>query len=253
MTTTAIADFTTASKPFQISILPASPKVGDAISISITSQDDWVVQSVYGALSNKKLISPKSYVEKFDLGGSSAISLTAPVDKINSSIAETHIVDANSEAIIGSAGSGMLSKVSSKNGAAFIDEEGLYGTLKIEYVSYRSLSWVHDAFVAAGQYILFAKNLVDNSVEKILISVSDSSTNEASVPSLVTIHAKDFCTDLPVPDAGIYINNEYKGVVDSNGKLVIGVLNPGTYSLKIQASNYEDTDADDLANESFTI
>ena len=69
----------------------------------------------------------------------------------------------------------------------------------------------------------------------------------------MTIQAKDFCTDLPIEGARVYLNSVSKGQTDINGKLVVGMLSPGPYSVKIQASGFMPTDSDQLKNDSFTI
>jgi hypothetical protein len=53
--------------------------------------------------------------------------------------------------------------------------------------------------------------------------------------------------------ATIYLNGTNKGYSDSNGRLVISGLYAGTYTLKITKTGYQDTDDDDLENDSITV
>lgn len=254
MTTTAIVDFNlSAGRPYRISVSPSSPKPGDAIGILIDSQDDWTLLSVYGALSNKKIQPAQQYQELINVSGSTSLATTAPVATLLSANSQSPLVNVVSEQIDETAGAVLTPRLAVRNGSLYIDKADLYGSVAVNYRGFQSISWTHDAFLSAGEYVLFAKNLRTNEIERVVINVAGIDSNQSSVPSIVTIQAKDFCTDLPIPGAAVYIDGIYKGVTDSNGKRVVGLLNPRSYSLKIQASGYTSTDTDDLSNESFTI
>lgn len=254
MTQTTIVDFNlSSSRPYRISVSPTSPVVGDAVAVLIDSQDDWSLISVYGALSGKVRQPAQEYEEVVALSGNAALSLTSPVATLLSAQAESPLVNVETEDVDESAGAILTSRMSVRNGSLYMDLSDLYGSLRVKYEGFSTLTWTHDAFNSEGEYVLFAKNLRTNEIERVVINVGDANSNESSVPSIVTIQAKDFCTDLPIEGGSVYIDGIYKGVTDSNGKLVVGLLNPASYSLKIQASGYTSTDADDLSNESFQI
>ena len=254
MTTTAIVDFDLSStRPYRITVSPSSPNIGDAVAILIDSQDDWSLLSVYGALSGKVRQPAQAYEESVNVSGTSSLSVTAPVASVSFAQLESPLVNVKTETLNESAGSIITNRVTSRGGSLFLDEDDLYGTLKVGYSGFSTLVWTHASFLTAGEYVLFAKNLRTGDVERVVINVAGVDENNSSVPSLVTIHAKDFCTDLPVSGASVYIDDIYKGLTDSTGKLVVGILNPDSYSLKIQASGYTSTDSDDLSNDSFTI
>lgn len=69
----------------------------------------------------------------------------------------------------------------------------------------------------------------------------------------IIIESKDYDLDLPIPGAEVYINGEFKGLTDGYGKLNVGKLFLGKYSLKIIASGYKDTDKDALNNDFFIV
>ena len=254
MTTTAIVDFNlSAGRPYRISVSPSSPKPGDAVGILIDSQDDWTLLSVYGTLSNKTIQPAQEYEDVINVSGSTLLATTAPISQLLSANAQSPLIDVVTEQMHESAGAVLSTNLAVRKGSLYIDKTDIYGSISVKYKGYQSHTWTHQAFSVAGEYVLFAKNQRTGDIERVVINVSGADSVEVSVPSLVTIQAKDFCTDLPIAGAAVYLNGVYKGISDSNGKLVVGVLQPGFYSLKIQASGYTSTDADALANESFQI
>lgn len=254
MTTTAIVDFTLAAgRPYRITVSPGSPKAGDALAVLIDSQDAWTLLSVYGGLGPKIVQPAQTYEEVIDLAGAALLPTTAPIASLTSAVCDSPLVDVENEVINESAGATIKPRLAVKNGALYIDQTGLYGSVRIKYLGFPAQTWVHDALPEAGQYVLFAKNTNDGTVEQVVVNVAGADAAESSQPSIVTVQAKDFCSDLPIPGAAIYVNGLFKGFADSLGKLVVGLLNPNVYTLKITAAGYTASDADELANDSFKI
>lgn len=254
MATTAIVDFQAAAgRPYRITVSPSSPKAGDALAVLIDAQDPWTLLSVYGGLGAKKIQPAQTFEEVISVTGEALLATTAPIDQLTSAVCESPLVDVANEAIDESAGAVVKPRLAVRNGSLYLDQPGLYGSVRIKYQGFPSQTWVHSAFPQSGQYVLFAKNTADGTVEQVLVVVAGADATDQSQPSIVTVQAKDFCTDLPIPDAAVYINGLYKGLTDSLGKRVVGLLNPGAYSLKITAAGYTATDADELANDSFAI
>jgi hypothetical protein len=70
----------------------------------------------------------------------------------------------------------------------------------------------------------------------------------------VFLTVKDYCTDLPVAGASVYLDGQFKGTTDNYGRISLGKLIRGrSYGLKITAPGYKDSDTDALANDSFTV
>jgi hypothetical protein len=69
----------------------------------------------------------------------------------------------------------------------------------------------------------------------------------------VVLNVKDACTRERLDSAVVYINEKYAGKTDSDGRLRLGSLNIGTYSLRIEKEGYKPTDKDSLRNDYFTV
>ena len=73
-------------------------------------------------------------------------------------------------------------------------------------------------------------------------------------PTAVNIVVTDFCTGDVVAGASVYVNGSLVGTTNSAGSVYAGMLNPGqTYTLRVTASGYTDSDNDILNNDSFTV
>ena len=154
------------------------------------------------------------------------------------------------------AGQNIKDSISITTGAVAVaikDLDLAFGTISIRYRSFGAQIWRHSPFRHSGSYALYATNPELDKPKQITIRVKDQTKDEQSRPSIVTIQAKDFCTDLPIEGATVYLNSRMKGTTDINGKLVVGMLSPEPYSVKIQASGFMPTDSDQLKNDTFTI
>lgn len=73
-------------------------------------------------------------------------------------------------------------------------------------------------------------------------------------PQPIDLKVVDFCGDEVVEGVEIYLDGESKGTTNSNGKIFLGELRPGTeHTLKMTKSGYVDSDKDVLYNDSFTV
>ena len=242
-----------AESPYKISVNPSSPLIGDVVQIAIISGLDWVLRSPYDGLSPKSYEPPQEHHESINIKSKGKISASMPVAVLHSAIMRSPGLNADGNVIV-PAGQNITNNISITTGAVAIkDLELAFGTISIRYRSFGAQIWKHVPFRHAGSYALYATNTELDKPKQITIRVKDQTKDEQSRPSIVTIQAKDFCTDLPIEGATVYLNAVSKGVTDINGKLVVGMLSPGPYSVKIQASGFMPTDSDQLKNDSFTI
>ena len=242
-----------AESPYKISVSPSSPLIGDVIQIAVVSGLDWVLQSPYDGLSPKEMEPPQEHHESINIKSKGKISASMPVAVLHSAIMRSPGLNADGNVIV-PAGQNITNNISITTGAVAIkDLELAFGTISISYRSFGAQIWRHSPFRHSGSYALYATNPELDKPKQITIRVKDQTKDEQSRPSIVTVQAKDFCTDLPINGATVYLNSVAKGVTDINGKLVVGMLSPGPYSVKIQASGFMPTDSDQLKNDSFTI
>lgn len=96
--------------------------------------------------------------------------------------------------------------------------------------------------------IVFGSDIGGNTAY-INISVQGNKLSEQDI----IIESKDYDLDLAIPGAEVYIDGEFKGLTDGYGKLNVGKLPIGKYSLKIVASGYKTTDQDALNNDFFIV
>ena len=239
--------------PYKISINPSSPLIGDSIQVAIISGLDWVLRSPYDGLSCKRREPPQEHHESINIKAKGRISASMPVAILRSAVMASPGLDADGNVVV-TAGHNITNAISITTGAVSIkDLDLVFGTIAIKYRSYGAQVWRHSPCWHSGSYALFATNPELNKPKQITIRVKEQTKDEQSRPSIVTLQAKDFCTDLPIEGATVYLNSVAKGQTDINGKLVVGMLSPGQYSVKIQASGFMPTDSDQLKNDSFTI
>ena len=242
-----------AASPYKISVTPSLPLIGDAIQVAIISGLGWVLRSPYDGLSPKTYEPPQEHHETINIKSKGKISASMPVEFLYSAIMQSPGLNADGNVIV-PAGQAITSNISITTGAVAIKDLDLtFGTISLSYRSFGAQIWRHSPFRHSGSYALFATNPELDKPKQITIRVKDQTKDEQSRPSIVTIQAKDFCTDLPIEGATVYLNAVAKGLTDINGKLVVGMLSPGPYSVKIQASGFMPTDSDQLKNDSFTI
>ena len=242
-----------AASPYKISVTPSSPLIGDSLQIAIISGLDWVLRSPYDGLSPKQMEPPQEHHESINIKSKGKISASMPVAVLHSAVMASPGLDDDGNVIV-PAGQNIANNISITTGAVALKDLDLaFGTISISYRSFGAQIWWHSPFRHSGSYALYATNPELDKPKQITIRVKDQTKDEQSRPSIVTIQAKDFCTDLPIEGATVYLNAVAKGVTDINGKLVVGMLSPGPYSVKIQASGFMPTDSDQLKNDSFTI
>lgn len=79
----------------------------------------------------------------------------------------------------------------------------------------------------------------------------------ADLPKNVILVIKDYSTDTVIPGATVTVTGpggySYSGTADVEGRLALGNLQPGQYTLVTTASGYQSSAADFLANDIFTV
>ena len=242
-----------AASPYKISVTPSSPLIGDSIQVTIISGLDWALRSPYDGLKPKTIEPPQEHHETINIKSKGKISASMPVAVLHNAVMASPGLNADGNVIV-PAGQAITNNISITTGAVAINDLDLaFGTISISYRSFGAQIWRHSPFRHSGSYALYATNPELDKPKQITIRVKNQTKDEQSRPSIVTIQAKDFCTDLPIEGATVYLNAVAKGLTNVNGKLVVGMLSPGPYSVKIQASGFMPTDSDQLKNDSFTI
>lgn len=92
----------------------------------------------------------------------------------------------------------------------------------------------------AGQSGIFALDFTD-----------DLTTGTYTRTVILTV--RDACTKKTLKDAHIYVNGKYMGKSDSEGRVRLGSMKTGTYSLLVEKSGYKRTDEDNVNNDIFTV
>lgn len=238
-----------AGHAFLINYAPQQPKVNDTVRVEIFGPDYWWLKCDAAIVSARKATSAETHTERLDMTGQQQLNTQYPVASILSAQAKTPLVDGDTQKVIISRGG--IYSLHALNGYAVFNADNLYGSVEVKYRGYQKQYWDITGLNSPGVYVIFANNKGTGQVEKIVLTVTDE--DESDEATLVTINARDFCTDANVSGASVYIDGAFKGNTDSNGRLSVGTLQPGSYALRIVASGYLATDADELANDSFTI
>lgn len=80
---------------------------------------------------------------------------------------------------------------------------------------------------------------------------------DADLPKNVILVIKDYSTDVIIVGAAVTVTGPngyiYNGTTDALGKIYLGQRQPGQYSLVATATGYQSSDADFLANDTFTV
>ena len=246
-----------ATPEYRILVAPPRPLVGDVVTVTILCGHAFELDSPYGGLSGKATDAAQVYDERVHVLPKSGeqIGLSQPVDTMGLVTARTPwIVLGEMRNPWGDPGVAEVLEV--KNGrlsrTCDIDSGG---TLHVRYQSFPPQVWQHLPFPVSGLYLLKARaDFLEEPVDiPVYVEDGDTDLESTGAPTLVTVQAKDFCTDLPIEGAEVFVDGSYRGVTGANGKLVIGVQNPGGHSLKIQATGYVPTDGDGLVNDSYTL
>lgn len=83
-------------------------------------------------------------------------------------------------------------------------------------------------------------------------TVTYESAETSPIP--IDLKVSDFCSEEVVEEVRVYLDGESKGTTNSNGRIYLGMLVPGTaYSLLMTKDGYVDSDLDILYNDSFTV
>ena len=128
------------------------------------------------------------------------------------------------------------------NGKTITLPNKVYGVLKVNYISYYdSIKLRSDN---EGKVLVYAWN--GSRSGNIVIDY----TTETK-PVYLTV--KDACTKTIIPGASVFVDGQFVGLTDNNGRIFLGELRVGEHQLKITAQNYQDSDRDTIANDKFII
>lgn len=112
--------------------------------------------------------------------------------------------------------------------------------------------------------VLFYRLLDVTQIEEIMVAMlNDDGQDDVQLISFkvdeeeendVTIIVRDFSTGVAVPQVEVYVDEDFKGLTDGDGRLHIGKQPQGTYDLRLVGpSPYLPSDEDGLANDAYTI
>ena len=91
-------------------------------------------------------------------------------------------------------------------------------------------------------------------VQTLSISISGTGKGDSGDgTSDITISVKDNATDNQVSGVAVYIDSVPRGSTDGDGLLSVASVAVGEHTIKFVKSGYQDSDQDDLANDSFTV
>lgn len=238
----------------KIEVSPSPLSVGDEARIDLYAPEQYVLGSHYQGLTPLPSNGPaQQFVEDVDVQNQASITTQYPVASVQQAHWLTGCVDIFLEELVAPIGAPLTIPV--VNNRLAFDGTKLYGTIRLSYTTFLPQKWKHAGFPQPGIYALWYNKVgAPVSARKpLIITVGPGQASEQSQPSIVTVQAKDFCTDLPIQGASVYVDSQFIGTSDINGKVVVGVLPAGSHSLKIQAPGYLPTDGDALQNDSFSI
>lgn len=122
------------------------------------------------------------------------------------------------------------------------------GIMKVEYTTSYDLV---DVFSPDAVYVMATADK-DGLSGLYVVDFTDGFDSGIYTRSVV-MTVKDACTRKTVAGAYIYINDRFAGKSDSEGKLRLGSMKTGTYSLKVVCDGYKPTDEDGVCNDYFTV
>lgn len=128
------------------------------------------------------------------------------------------------------------------------ESEETIGLLKVNYEIPVLFYELKD--VTQVEQIMVAMLNDDGQDDTILISFQAEEEQENDV----TIIVRDFSSGVAVPGVEVYVDEEFKGLTDGDGKVFIGKQAQGNYDLRLVGpSPYLPSDEDGLANDEYTI
>lgn len=108
---------------------------------------------------------------------------------------------------------------------------------------------------AVGTVLVVVTQGTGDDAQRASLSVAfAASTTDPAIPVAYELEVKDFCNDDILSGVEVYLNGSYKGLTDANGIINLGLLFPGTtHTLKMVRDGYENSDEDNLNNDSFVV
>lgn len=235
----------------KVVISPSQIEVGDNVQIDIFAPEKYTLISPYNNATRLPATGAQEFEEDIDINNSATVTTNFPVAELISAVYLTPMINTKDQSIIATAG--QTANVDIINSVVSLDGSESVGTIRVKYKTYPAQSYKLTAFTKAGSHVVFYQKDGDSEKTPFIFSVGTGQPDEKSQPSIVTAQSKDFCTDLPVEGTSVYINNTFLGQTDINGKLVVGLMAGGPHTIKMVATGYIPTDADDLQNDSFQI
>lgn len=218
------------------------------------------------------------YTETLSFDNTNKVQLTYPMAKLLNTVAESSFVSINEEgesSCISSGGGSvnrghfylpshrkgrsnlLLSKTLQKIGNSCIGVKDetikLSGTVKVRYNRapfYKSWYWTPPNRTADYWFYIYDGQRVIHSFK---ISITGTDEDTSSEFREVTLHISDWVSEASLDGASIYIDGNYKGLTDSEGKWTWTRAAVGYHTIKIVKSGYVNSDEDDLDNDEFVV
>jgi len=156
----------------------------------------------------------------------------------------TYHIDSLVSAVWEGAGNG-IPKI---NGAKLTLDKKVTGVLKVSYETSYDLV---DAICSKPTYIILTAKTSALAGDTLVDFTDGYLTDIYDKDVVMTV--RDACTRETLPDAHIYINDNYTGKTDSEGLIRLGSMKSGVYNLRITKDGYQPTDTDNINNDSFTV
>ena len=88
----------------------------------------------------------------------------------------------------------------------------------------------------------------------VLASTTVTYENDVVLPVPVELSVADFCSDETIENVEVFLDGNFIGRTNNDGKIALGNLIPGQkYQLKMLREGYTDSDLDVLHNDEFTV
>ena len=234
-------------------------QAGSEITVNAVSSDVALVPSLrlwrgtsnLGAPTMVQATSP-TYTETVKLEGGHDTRLSWPVLTVDQAVIANgglFAVDGDTITVKGQAGDGIAVLRLQGPCVRIMPPAEYYGGVTVtatRAAQYGQWKWI---VPGPGIYAFFVRNNAGTILHAFTIEVEAPS----EPPQTVVIQAINAVTEAPIIGATVYINGTARGETNEWGEINVGLLDPGTYSLKITHEDYLPTDEDEIENDSFVV
>lgn len=241
-------------------VSPTTPSPGDAITIRVFGDfpsasgnlgDPTFTNSAGVSVSAKGNSSSEAKSETVTFSNGSA-TLSYPVGARSSS--SVYDIDWQAEGIGNPAVRWINGSKKLYSTALYDDDEYKNATAIIAYyTSYQDYTFqIPPSYTGTSFSVSVSFGNCESGDEETL-SIDISNVGTSSEFRDITVTVKDYVTGTAISGASVWIDNVSKGTTNASGLLNVSNVSVGDHTIKITASGYEDSDLDDLSNDSFVV